>query len=510
MGQRVARAARRHSGFAALSVVMMACSGPAEPEPGDDVPGVTAREVSSLGQGLIKESDAVMTGDFWDRTARLNLSYCVSEASFGARYNAVVQGLYQAVSVWENAANVRFVHKAGLDRECTVHTADVLFDVQSSAAIDAGRSFLPGDPRSVRQLLLNDAVAWDTEIRFLHTVLTHELGHILGFKHEAGDDADSWSTVCKLYPPGWETRLTAPDQYSVMMPPACLMVFPDDVRFLSQLDIEGVQAAYGAPTNIVLTQYGYFQRKMSTGELFRRIPPNWVYVGPPAQGYATADDQIYALTKGGGAIQQYVGPGDNWADLPAPPAPPRQIFACADMLCASCRQDTESQSKLYRFDGVAWSQLGDMGSRFSATDTALYSLSHLQDQLWWTDAAAIQWSPLNVALNEVFSTKWATYGLSTNRQMLRRLVWQTSGPRRTRPSWVNASGPIRQFDDGYVLAPDGSEAALLLNNGTKKALGGPFARLYAMYPYLYATDFHTLDAYHYNINSQSWVFVGQP
>jgi hypothetical protein len=120
------------------------------------------------------------------------------------------------------------------------------------------------------------------------------------------------------------------------------------------------------------------------------------------------------------------------------------------------------------------------------------------------------WSSFSVDLNEIFSTDMQLFGLSSDRQELQRLIFQPWGPRRTLPTWVTVSGPIRQFHDGYILSPDGSEAALILNNGSKKVLGGPFARLYGKYPYLYATDFDSLDVYSYNINTQSWLFTGQP
>lgn len=120
----------------------------------------------------------------WSATDARNLTYCVSRPKFGARYARVVAELARATAEWEAVANVDFIHVAALDDNCTRDTTSVVFNVRPGAA-DWAFAFFPSDPRAAREVVLGEP-AFSKEPRpiTLLGILRHELGHVLGFRHE--------------------------------------------------------------------------------------------------------------------------------------------------------------------------------------------------------------------------------------------------------------------------------------------------------------------------------------
>jgi hypothetical protein len=116
------------------------------------------------------------------------LTYCVLKNTFASqqRYDQAVAGMKQATWAWENTCGIKFQHKPELDNSATTKPDGVLFTVRE---IDASGQFIasaffPNDPKNRRRVLI-DPSYFDPNLGFDPVgVLRHELGHVLGFRHE--------------------------------------------------------------------------------------------------------------------------------------------------------------------------------------------------------------------------------------------------------------------------------------------------------------------------------------
>ncbi len=180
----------------------------------------------------------------WNNTQKVQLTYCVSNA-FGANKAAVVAALSGAAEGgWETFADVDFKYLPGQDAACTATNPAVMFDVNP---VDAGgqylaRAFFPDSPRGDRNILI-DATSFDPQLPWpLRNILAHEMGHVLGFRHEH-IRPESGATQCAE---DNEFRgLTAYDRASVMHYPQCGGTSAD--LSFTALDQTGVALLYGAP-----------------------------------------------------------------------------------------------------------------------------------------------------------------------------------------------------------------------------------------------------------------------
>ena len=203
---------------------------------GGDTPEFTILNIGGLDQ-------------FWNRTLRRQLTYCVS-TDFGGRYPAVVADMQQAAAAWEAVADLDFVHLAAEDGRCDAANSGTLFDVRP---IDAGGEFLalaffPNEPRDARSVFIDpSSFALDPNGNLtLRGILRHELGHVLGARHEhtrpeAGrcfEDSD-WRGV------------TDYDAFSVMHYPQCNGLGDWSLR-LTETDKNGVACIYGAAPGFVI------------------------------------------------------------------------------------------------------------------------------------------------------------------------------------------------------------------------------------------------------------------
>ena len=178
----------------------------------------------------------------WSSAQQRNLTYCVSDA-FGARKAQVVEALEIATEGgWEAVADVDFIHVTSQDGACTSSNPNVLFDIRPvSGAPYLARAFFPSSARASRNVLI-DSSAFGNTGWSLDSVILHELGHVLGFRHEhtrpeagACFEDDAWRGV------------TAYDSASVMHYPQCNGSEND--LSMSPLDAEGAAALYGAPAS---------------------------------------------------------------------------------------------------------------------------------------------------------------------------------------------------------------------------------------------------------------------
>lgn len=177
----------------------------------------------------------------WSDTQKLNLTYCVS-TNFGSRYNQAVTAMDNAANAWEAVANVNFIHVSAQDSNCTASNNNVLFDVRSvSGQPYAARAFFPGQSRSSRNVLV-DTSAFSTGGAWTVTgILRHELGHVLGFRHE-----HTRPEAGTCYEDSSWRPLTPYDSSSVMHYPQCNGTQTGDLVITTR-DAEGAAALYGAP-----------------------------------------------------------------------------------------------------------------------------------------------------------------------------------------------------------------------------------------------------------------------
>jgi hypothetical protein len=175
----------------------------------------------------------------------LKLTYCVLRGTFSSpeRYALVRENMQRATEDWQGVCGIRFEHRTDLDESAGTQNPGVLFTVRE---IDAGGQFIaaaffPTDPRNRRRVLI-DGSYYDDNLRFNKVgVLRHELGHVLGFRHE--HIRSEAPAACPDEPLFGTTSLTAYDPRSTMHY-FCGGVGSSEL-LLTELDKLGSQKLYG-------------------------------------------------------------------------------------------------------------------------------------------------------------------------------------------------------------------------------------------------------------------------
>jgi hypothetical protein len=183
--------------------------------------------------------------DKWSATQALNLTYCVSD-EFGTLKARMISEMNQATAEWEAVARVNFTYVAAQDARCRGSNRSIAFAVRPWTSGGAC-AFFPSGGGCVRRSLVIDVVDLDTNFGDISPnvrtvgVLRHELGHILGLRHE---HTRPESGTC-FEDTSWRA-LTAYDRNSVMHYPWCNGNTQSSLA-ITNSDAAGASALYGTP-----------------------------------------------------------------------------------------------------------------------------------------------------------------------------------------------------------------------------------------------------------------------
>jgi hypothetical protein len=173
------------------------------------------------------------------------ISYRVVRATFPSQqhYQLVVDNLKLATEEWERACGVNFEHNASLDGVAGTAPSGAIFaayyyDVGGSVIAS---SFLPTDPPERRHLLVDPSYFTTTFDKV--GVFRHELGHIIGFRHE--HIRNEAPPVCPNEPL-WDTQVLSQYDPKSVMHYFCGGVGSHDLK-ITDLDRKGARMVYGPP-----------------------------------------------------------------------------------------------------------------------------------------------------------------------------------------------------------------------------------------------------------------------
>lgn len=178
------------------------------------------------------------------------LSYRVVRETFGgnaAHYDLVVKNMRKACLEWERTCGCNFKHRSELDAKPGTAPEGALFIVREfdAAGQFIAASFFPNDPKDRRHMLVDPSYYSTTFDKV--GVFRHELGHVLGFRHEhirseAPPDCPN--------EPLFDTRNLGKYDPQSVMHYFCGEVGSLELK-ITQLDRTGSQRVYGPPLSAI-------------------------------------------------------------------------------------------------------------------------------------------------------------------------------------------------------------------------------------------------------------------
>ena len=198
----------------------------------------------------------------WSVADKLDITYCFGNFSDSGLKSNVESILFRSTMDWERAGDVNFIHVPLSPEECNCIFPDDMQDNEDcgnhsdrarlrvrQADLGSAHPARAGYPGNTTLELLLDSSADNTNEN-LYRLITHELGHVLGFMHEhlRFDNSNTLSD-CSLAAFPWRT-VTDPDSKSIMGYGHCGgiegVTSPD---VISPLDRQGAAYVYNLPRN---------------------------------------------------------------------------------------------------------------------------------------------------------------------------------------------------------------------------------------------------------------------
>jgi hypothetical protein len=177
------------------------------------------------------------------------LAFYIKKETFpsDAEYTTVRENIRTATEDWMKVCGIQFEYLPALDTDPAARPGSALFPViyQDVGGQFIAAAFFPDDPAS-RRFVVVDPSYFDPNLRFDRVgVFRHELGHVLGFRHE--HIRSEAPAACPGEPLFGTTPLTDYDPRSVMHY-FCGDVGSETLQ-ITEVDRAGAVRLYGLPSS---------------------------------------------------------------------------------------------------------------------------------------------------------------------------------------------------------------------------------------------------------------------